>query len=611
MLVASKQGPRIINAFARALQNDAKTPIEEGIREFTKLVKDTGIHFREGGNIHSEIILPDDSESKANALLDEEMRIRRKVGQAIDKVDGYKKRFHLGNLFTDKTTHTAMQRFPTLEHKDQGDYNHIDLNNDAGCNLAILKTTPNWFVKDKNAQSSSSDHDDFPSDLQERIHVADQSIVTLDNPQSNPEAPSVLEQRKAFADAVRSSVENTEVLVALHQIIGYCNSLLRGKKHTVLICSVQVYEETFDCAPPEDNSFINFLGNTCHMQCLCQAGKYLSRRAHGELDLLTNRLIEFFRYLLGLPSDFHSKYLMKRSGCDKMSKEEKRLIAEEAFQARSKGGTTSGTNHYLNKTGVFNPDLIPDGYDNWGAWARDNELGIFDSTKLPDGFNSWGEWARDNEEGIFDSTKLPDGFNSWGEWARDNELGIFDSTKLPDGYDNWGAWVHDNELGIFDSKNVKKVADGNSKGGTNTYLNKIGLFDPKNAEKKTEGRKKGKLNQERAYWKKKLAEGEEIHLYQCKFQPKKTKREEWNGGCGGETWSLSSRAVNANGKNVQMVCKRCTHLNISNHHRQFNARVGPLNEKQIDIAYDEMLERLTHGNREPLTLDQVIERLQK
>ena len=39
---------------------------------------------------------------------------------------------------------------------------------------------------------------------------------------------------------------------------------------------------------------------------------------------------------------------------------------------------------------IFDPDQIPDGYNNWGEWARDNNAGIFNPRY------SWGGWTRWN-----------------------------------------------------------------------------------------------------------------------------------------------------------------------------------------------------------------------
>ena len=229
------------------------------------------------------------------------------------------------------------------------------------------------------------------------------------------------------------------------------------------------------------------------MNCLCCAEVYLGGRQDGELNLLTDRLIDFYRDILDLPQDFESQYLMIRSKRAGMSEEQKQLIEEEKFYARSKGGT----NCYDNESGIFNPDRVPDGWNNFGAWCRDNKIGIFDP-KYADVRSDWGRKGGnacyDNESGIFDTDLVPDGYSSWGEWARDKKIGIFDTDLVPDGYSSWGAWCRDNKSGIFDPKNADKVLDGSKKGGTNSYDNESGMFDPKNADKVLDGRKKGGTN---------------------------------------------------------------------------------------------------------------------
>ena len=369
--LASGAGVEVIKAVAHMAKSESNTPVEQGGRDYIQHIAETGLHFETPGDINSPIVLPDNPIAKADTLLQQEKTTRTKTGKAIERIPGFEGRAHFGSQYTSDTTHTLVQRYATTNHQDQDDFNHIDYENDPGCNLAAIVTTPNWFNSDNNAQTGSSNV--VPTNLKDVIHMADQNIITLDNPDKNSDAPKVDEQREAFAKAAESSVVNTAALAQLHQIVGYCNSLLRGTKNTVLICSAEVYEESCDCAPPNSNSFVNFVGSLCHMQNLTQATRNLATRADGELELYTKRLADFFRAPLGLHADFQSDYLMKRSGRYKLTDEQKRFIDEEAFKARSKGGST----------------------------CRDKEKGIFDPGKLPPGYNNWGEVARDEEKGIF------------------------------------------------------------------------------------------------------------------------------------------------------------------------------------------------------------------
>jgi hypothetical protein len=78
------------------------------------------------------------------------------------------------------------------------------------------------------------------------------------------------------------------------------------------------------------------------MNNIAVAPVHLANRQIGELKLLTARLVEFFRDVLGLPDGFESQYVEKRAGVYGMTEEERQLIRQDKLEACRKGGRNGG-----------------------------------------------------------------------------------------------------------------------------------------------------------------------------------------------------------------------------------------------------------------------------
>ena len=298
------------------------------------VIVESGVHFEIDGDIHSALVLPDNPELVADGIEFGDKLFRRKAGKTIEASFG-EDSANLGQPLKKTVVLQIRQHWGCKGHKAQPDCPHNKIDN-SPCNLQFLVVMPTWLLCDRDSVTYDRDAVTLP-DLNSLMRMSDFYPFLIDKEEREKASSErktkpktdVRGQAKRFAERAETNVDALPLLSLLMAVQQCVVTKLMGNDAQFATFSYEVVKAQ-DCSPAMRNSLAEIHSPLVHAQGIAAATVQLEKFEDDHLHFMDNTIVKVFSKVIGLPPDFASNMLMKRSGRSNMTDVQKQLIRENS-----------------------------------------------------------------------------------------------------------------------------------------------------------------------------------------------------------------------------------------------------------------------------------------